>query len=66
MLELFCRISKLKLLSPKSSSNYPGLGNALVHISHTLRKECVLQRSEGNILSKNTAILADAAKDQQE
>lgn len=41
------------------------IGNALVHVSHALKQECVLQRSEGNVPSKNTA-LAVAAQDQQE
>lgn len=31
---------------PKPTSNYPGLGKAVVHGSQTLKKGCELQRSK--------------------
>lgn len=49
MLEIFCGFSMLKLISLKSSSNYPGLRNAPVHVNHRLKKARALQRSEGNV-----------------
>lgn len=49
VLEIFCGFSMLKLISLKSSSNYPGLRNAPVHVNHRFKKACALQRSEGNV-----------------
>lgn len=49
VLEIFCGFSVLKLISLKSSSNYPGLRNAPVHVNHRLKKACALQRNEGNV-----------------